>query len=280
MSDEKFPLPGSSYKELSKIIDAYATVGGATAPGPVAQIAVVHETVVSRNNKFLVAAGLVEGGNKKSCTSLGAKLGRAIQHDQTDAISEGWRQVVDQTDFLQKTVSAIRIRKGMEESALASHIAFTAGSSKNAYARAGAGAVIEILRLSGAIYADGSTLMASPISDSAGSGDTSSASDLVWTPVLTNKEFGTTLLRGEPSSKRESDHPQAHGVDDTHTILTISLNVSCTPDDLESLGPKLRRLKEDFEGRSDTQVEVKLTSTPEESSDHDQSADLDDGKAS
>lgn len=280
MSDERFPLPGSSYRELSKIIDAYATVGGATAPGPVAQIAVVHETVVSRNNKFLVAAGLVEGGNRKSCTALGAKIGRAIQHDQTDAISEGWRQVVDQSDFLQKTVSAIRIRKGMEESALASHIAFTAGSSKNAYARAGAGAVIEILRLSGAIYADGSTLMASPISDSVGSGDASSTSDLVSTPVLTNKEFGTTLLRGEPSSKRESDHPQAHGVDDTRTILTISLNVSCTPDDLESLGPRLRRLKEDFEGRSDTQVEVKLTSTPEESSYHDQSADLDDGKAS
>lgn len=280
MSDERFPLPGSSYKELSKIIDAYATVGDATAPGPVAQIAVVHETVVSRNNKFLVAAGLVEGGNRKSCTALGAKLGRAIQHDQSEAISEGWKQVVDQTDFLQRTVSAIRIRKGMEESALASHIAFTAGSSKNAYARAGAGAVIEILRLSGAIYADGSTLMASPISDSLGSGDTSSASDVMGTPVLANKEFGTPLLRGELPSKKESDHPQVHGVDDTRTILTISLNVSCTPDDLENLGPKLRRLKEDFEGRCDTQVEVKLTSTPDESSDHDQSADLDDGKAS
>lgn len=280
MSEEKFPLPGSSYKELSKIIDAYATVGGATPPGPVAQIAVVHETVVSRNNKFLVAAGLVEGGNKKSCTPLGAKLGRAIQHDQTEAISENWKQVVDQTDFLQKTVSAIRIRKGMEESALASHIAFTAGSSKNAYARAGAGAVIEILRLSGAIYAEGSTLMASPISDSQGSGETSPGSDLVWTPVLTNKEFGTTLLRGEPSSKRESDHPQTHGGDDARTILTISLNVSCTPDDLENLGPKLRRLKEDFDGRSETQVEVNLTSTPEGNSDRDQSATLDDGKAS
>jgi hypothetical protein len=280
MSDEKFPLPGSSYKELSKIIDAYATVAGPTAPGPVAQMAVVHETVVSRNNKFLVAAGLVEGGNKKNCTALGTKLGRAIQHDQGEAISESWKQVVDQTDFFQKTVSAIRIRKGMEESALASHIAFTAGSSKNAYARAGAGAVIEILRLSGAIYADGSTLMASPASESQGVGDTSAISDLAWTPILSNKELGTTLLRGDPPTTRESGYRQAHRADETLTTLTISLNVSCTPDELEGLGSKLRRLKDDFEGHGDTQVNVNLKSEPEELLDHDPSADFDDGKAS
>jgi hypothetical protein len=243
-------------------------------------MAVVHDTVVSRSNKFLVAVGLVEGGNKKSCTALGTKLGRAIQHDQGGAISEGWKQVVDQTDFLQKIVSAIRIRKGMEESALASHISFTAGSSKNAYSRAGAGAVIEILRLSGAIYADGSTLMASPAGDPHGAGDSSAPSDLVWTPVVTNKEFGTTLLRGDPPNKRESGHLQAERADERLTTLKISLNVNCTPDELEGLGQKLRRLKDDFERRGDTQVDVNFKSGPEAISDHDESADSDDGKAS
>lgn len=240
MSDEKFPLPGSSYKELSKIIAAYATISGATAPGPVGQIAVVHETVVSRNNKFLVATGLIEGGQKKTCTALGGMLGRAIQHDQAEAISEGWRKVVNQTDFLQKIISAVRIRKGMEESALVSHIAFTSGTTKSAYGRAGAGAIIEILQLSGSIVADGSTLVASAEGDSMPSD--SKGNDAVWTSIHSSRESGTSLRR----SDRQTSIPSIPTEVFSDSRLTISLKISCKVDELEGLGTKLRKLVEDF----------------------------------
>ena len=255
MSDEKFPLPGSSYKELSKIIDAYSNISGPTAPGPVGQLAVVHETVVSRNNKFLVAAGLIEGGQKKSCTALGTRLGRAIQHEQDEAIASAWKTVVEQTDFFQKIISAIRIRKGMEESALASHIAFTAGSAKNAYARAGAGAIIEILRWSGAVTADGGTLVATNNGDITTPADLSS--EPAWNPFLTNKEPSTMLLRADSVPARREFSAREQSATSPAVALRINLSISCAPAELEGLGAKLRKLKEEFEGsRDNTSVEV------------------------
>lgn len=262
MSDEKFPLPGSSYKELSKIIAAYATIPGATAPGPVAQVAVVHDTVVSRNNKFLVAIGLIEGGQKKTCTSLGASLGRAIQHDQLEAINAAWQTVILQTDFLQKIISAVRIRKGMEESALASHIAFTSGSGKNAYARAGAGSVIEILKLGGSITADGSTLVAAPSNDFQSSGEESDSTDIMWVPHHSNREFGTTLLRQDTNVKRESTARQNRRDSHGGVQLNIELTITCTVSDLDGLGLKLRKLTDEFESNQPITLKVKTDDSP------------------
>ena len=158
MAEDGFPLPGSSFKELCKIIAAYSETTGSSSPADVSKLIGIHETQVSRSNKFLLAIGVIDGGQKKKCTPLGAKIGRAIHFGEAGPTIEGWREIYHSTDFLQKIVSSIRIRKGMDESALISHIAFTSGNPKNASAMAGAGAVIEILKEAGAIEENGGTL--------------------------------------------------------------------------------------------------------------------------
>jgi len=66
MPEQSFPLPGSSYKELIKIIQGYDQVGENAVPADVASAVAVHETIVSGNNRFLVEIGIVQGGKKKN----------------------------------------------------------------------------------------------------------------------------------------------------------------------------------------------------------------------
>ena len=56
---EEFPLPSSSYKELIKIIRAYGRIGTEASLGDVSKLAVMGETSVSGNNKFLIALGII-----------------------------------------------------------------------------------------------------------------------------------------------------------------------------------------------------------------------------
>ncbi|NYF79286.1 hypothetical protein [Granulicella arctica] len=262
MAEDGFPLPGSSYKELSKIIAGYSEIAGPSAPADVGKLVGIHETQVSRSNKFLVAIKIIEGGQKKTCTNLGTKLGRAIHFEQTDEIASCWRSVVQDADFLQKIISSIRIRRGMEESALASHIAFTSGNSKSGNSMAGAGAIIEILRIAEAIKADGGTLLATDsVSPSAKSEDTQ-VEGLIHLPKPPEEKI-------KRQANSDNDEFRTHST--SFTNLNISLNISCTPADLDGLGAKLRQLQQEFEGHIEIDVnlagEEQVTSRDEE---HDQ----------
>jgi hypothetical protein len=251
MAEDKFPLPGSSYKELSKIVAAYSTFSAPVSPADVAKTSVTHADQVSRSNKFLIEAGIIQGGQRKQCTELGYKLGRAIQHDVEDEISKGWRQAVKQTDFLQRIISAVRIRKAMEESALLSHIAFTSGNQKTGTSMAGSGAVVEILKLSGLISEDGGTLIATDDTLDEGS-------ELTAQLIQTRREEPNDS--GRPSDR---DRTLIEKVVQSHnrgpnmfTGLSINLTISCSPSDLDGLGAKLRALAQEFEGVSDVRVDV------------------------
>ncbi len=127
MPEEKFRLPGSSYDELVKIIRAYSHASGPVGPGEVAKVIGMHETVVSRNNGFLVGTQIVEGGNRKQLSALGRELAGALDHEIETEVRRTWRQVVDETEFLHRVVTAVRIRNGMEPASLQSHVAYTAG---------------------------------------------------------------------------------------------------------------------------------------------------------
>ena len=72
----------------------------------------------------------------------------------------GWRAVIESNDFLQKVVAAVRIRKGMDESSLESHVAYTAGQPKTPQVATGAGAVVEILKNAGLLKEEGGNLIA------------------------------------------------------------------------------------------------------------------------
>ena len=136
----------------------------------------------------------------------------------------------------------------MEESALISHIAFTSGNAKNAFAMAGAGAVIEILKGAGAIEEHGGTLIASdkPIDDSS-----SPTSELVHIP----QEKDAPPLRQTTSAGTEEEDPSWTGK--SFTSLSINISISCTPEQLDGLGQKLRKLQQEFEGVSDIDIKLK-----------------------
>ena len=67
-----YKLPTSSYEELVKIIKAYGAgkVGVSVSLDDLVKSSGMSRTVISKNNGFLVQAGLITEGNKKSPTEI------------------------------------------------------------------------------------------------------------------------------------------------------------------------------------------------------------------
>lgn len=231
MADE-FPLPTSSYKELIKIIQAYGRVGGEATLADVATYAAMNETVISGNNKFLVAIGLVKGGKKKTITPAGAELATALEHHETlpDEVAAKWRAIVEASEFLQKIISAVRIRKGMDDTSLESHIAYSAGQPKTPAVLTGSRTIVDLLQASGLLKDDGGTLVSV----------TPEPRPITETVERSLSISGTPASPSEYLTTHETHSPRG-GVQ-----LTIDVRVQCTPADLEDLGHKLRKILKDF----------------------------------
>lgn len=89
---EGFPLPISSYRELTRIIGAYGKVPENSVPADVGRLIGINETIVSANNGFLKAVGIILGGKKKTTTSAGSALASAYEYDRQDEIASTWRR--------------------------------------------------------------------------------------------------------------------------------------------------------------------------------------------
>lgn len=235
MADSEFPLPSSSYKELIKIIQGYGRVGSEASLNDVAQLTAIGETIISGNNRFLLAVGIIQGGKKKSVTPLGAELSNALEHEMADEIALKWRAVVEATDFLQKVIAAVRIRKGMDESSLEVHVAYSAGQPKTPAVATGAGTVVEILKVAGLLKEDGGNLIATvpeprsipeTVQKSLSISDSLSMTDSLDLSTPTQQMRATARFGG--------------------VQLTIDVTVQCTPNDLDDLGRKLRKVIDDF----------------------------------
>jgi hypothetical protein len=226
MPDE-FPLPGSSYKELVKIIQGYGRIAGEASLGDVAKFTAMNETSISANNKFLVAIGVIKGGKKKTITPLGVELATALEHNLPEETANKWRGVVDTTDFLQKVIAAVRIRKGMDESSLESHVAYSAGQPKTPGVATGARTVVDILTAAGLLKAEGGNLIAT-------TPEPPSIPETV-------QESLSISAAGEVSPRVSARSARLGSVH-----LNIEVTVQCTPNDLENLGTKLQKVLQDF----------------------------------
>ena len=243
---EEFPLPSSSYKELIKIIQGYGRIGTEASLTDVARLTAMHETVISGNNKFLIAIGVVKGGKKKTITSIGVELATALEHNLPDAIAAKWRAIIEATDFLQKVVAAVRIRKGMDESSLESHVAYSAGQPKTPGVATGARTVVDILTAAGVLKEEGGNLIATtpeprPIPETVEK--TLSISDSM--PME-----DTVQLQVSPATR-------LGGVQ-----LNIDVTVQCTPKDLDDLGHKLRKVLQDFNQPPKPEKKTEATAHP------------------
>lgn len=144
-----YKLPGSSYDELVKIIRAYSMnkCGAVVSLADLSQASGIDRTIISRNNGFLIQVGLITEGNKKASTEMCVELGKAYQFNMSDQIEKIWSDVVDHDDFLGHMVSAIQIKGKMTKNDFINHILFSSSNNNSNNARAGAVAVIEILKL-------------------------------------------------------------------------------------------------------------------------------------
>lgn len=240
MAEEVFRLPQSSYDELVKIIKAYGTMSDAASLSQVATTAAMHETIVSRNNAFLVSVGILEGGRAKKTTPKGQALAMALQHEIAEQVGLHWREIVLANEFLQKMVSAVSIRKGMEPSTLQAHIAYSAGQPKTQGVMTGAAAVIDILKVAALLTEHDGKLNAEPISISprAEAAEPSAAGTLkpgasVPSPIPTIKMLP---VRGQEGAS-----------------ITIQIQIQCSASEVQELGPKLRALLKELSRPTDSE---------------------------
>ncbi len=235
MTEESFRLPQSSYGELVKIIKGYGAHNAEAVPDDISKVTGLHPTIVSRNNAFLLGASIVQGGKRKTITDRGLSLARALEHDMPDEITKCWREIVLGNDFLGKVLAAVRIRKGMDNGTLQSHIAYSAGQPKNAGIMAGAAAVIDILRAAGLLKEEDGKLI------TAVEGITSSINDTL--PV---EQASTSTTFPQPNQRDVTNPPFSTALPFSSTSMPVTIQfqiqVQCSADDIENLAPKLRSL--------------------------------------
>lgn len=224
MPDDVFKLPQSSYDVVCKIIMSYAHIGKKTGLAAVAQTLGTDPTVVSRNVGFLVNVGILEGGRDKEVTADGARLARALEFKETDDIAVAWRTVLNPAPLVQRILSAIRVRGGMDAATLQNQIVYTAGVKKTGGTMSGGSAVIEMLRAANLIVERDGKFIVPILSpelqepDSDDDVDDSSADDGSIVQTLTEKR-----VRG-----------------DVNLNVEIQIRVAATVDDLDDLGERLR----------------------------------------
>lgn len=232
-SGSSFKLPGSSLDEVFKVVQGYASIGKKASLLDISKNTGIHTTGISKNVGFLLSLGILEGGRDKVTTSLGMKLGLALMHNVPEELEVILAGIVADDEFLKNILAAVRIRKGMDDSSLRAHIAYSAGQSKTGSTTTGTGAVVELLKRSGHLSEeDGKLVVGIPT--------TSPTTETVSQEGRVELVSSPVALRAT-SKVIEADSPFS---------ITIKIEVQCGPDDLESLGMKLRKVVDDFSDQS------------------------------
>ena len=213
MAEDKFKLPRSSYDEICKIIKAYGRLTQPASLDEVAKLCAMNKTAISANNAFLGNIELIEGGQKKSATSKGSDLAKALEHELPDQIRESWARVVRDNEFLGKMAAAVKIRGKMDSSTLESHIAYSSGEAKSGPVMTGARAVIDMLRAAGVVREHEGQLIATEAKTS---------------PDETTQQIQTIIPRSVDQT--------------TGASLHIELRIDAKPSELDGLGMKIQQL--------------------------------------
>jgi len=229
--EERIKLPGSSFEEISKVIQGYASANKPSSLDEISRRIGMHNTVISRNNGFLMSIGILDGGKNKAITPLGKKIGDALSHNIEIEIRSLFREVVDSNEFLKNLVGAVRIRKGMDEGALKAHVAYSAGAPKSSAVMTGTGAIVEILKRAGAIEERDGKLAAVSAQSLEPDVPLPGTKEIVFATGSVVSSAGTFGI-----ARR-----------DGAVSIAIEVQVNCTPDQLDGLGIKIRKVIEDIE---------------------------------
>jgi hypothetical protein len=208
---------------------SYTQVGTKTSLGEIAKIMGSDPTTVSRNVSFLVAIGVIDGGRDKGITPLGARLGRAIEFGQDEQSSKAWREALADVPLVQRLLSAIRVRGGMDGQTLQTQIVYTAGVSKSSGAMTGGAAVVEMLRAAHLIIERDGKYIAPSTAESSPSSDI----EVQELPVE-----HTSVVERRVVLSDNSDNLQLR--------VDVRINVTATPEELQNIGASLRQLVQEL----------------------------------
>lgn len=225
---EKIKLPRSSYDEVTRIIITYGTIGKPCGLSDIVQASGVHKTVVSANNAFLTSIEIIEGGNKKSITSKGASLARALEHQMEDEKQAAWREIIDENDFLTKMVQAVKIRRGMEVGQFENHIAFSSGETKSSGVRTGSRTVVDIFLESGVLSKEGDKIVFS---------GESAINKSSKTELITSENIETHTATPKENIFEIPTIQSKSGI-----TLNIELSIQASPNELDGLGEKIKKI--------------------------------------
>lgn len=218
---ESFKLPASSFEEILKIIQAYANEkeGVSLSLDDISQSTGVPRTVVSANNGFFVQIGLITEGNKKSATDIGRALGRAYISKIDEETERLWKEVFTENDFLNRMISAVRIRAGMDRGSFLNHIIYSSGQKDTKQNRAGAGAIIEIAKSVNILN------------------ETDGKLTIPETTIIEkNNNAQATIIKSVNAENVTVSTPQ------TGNSIVININIDCSVSDLDNLAEKINNL--------------------------------------
>lgn len=245
MAEEGFRLPGSPYEELANIIVAYGTRDEASNPGDISKLNAVHQASVSRNNAFLTSIGVLQGEREKLVTEQGRALARALSRRDRAAIQRNWRELAGRSEFMQNVLSAVKLREGIFPSTLQAYIAHYAGQPRNKPVMTGASAIIGILKAAGLLHEEAGMLVASYDEDPPQKSESATEVDSVEAGDKVEKTTAVTGGREEqPTLTGLSFSAEPPG---GRTRLTVNVNVNCSPEELDGLAPKIKRLLREIE---------------------------------
>lgn len=136
--------------------------------------------------------------------------------------------MIETSEFLKKVIAAVRIRKGMDEASLESHVAYSAGQPKTPAVATGAATVVNILKAAEVLKEESGTLVAA-------------APDSPSIPETVQKTLSISDSMFQSAAEQDLTTTRLGGVQ-----LRIEVTVQCTPEQLDGLGQKLRRVIQDF----------------------------------
>jgi hypothetical protein len=183
-NDQDFALPGSGYDLVKKILHAYVLCGDKeVALGEVSQKAGMIHTMVSRNNRFLAGAGIIEGGRKKKLTAKGRKLALAVSHDDQEATAAAWRDIIAESTHLSGVVDMIKVQGGVIQANLSARIASQFGFP-GGKGTTGLNALVEMLADAGVITLEGNKYVVAKVPRGPGTGPAAKNDDSKGTTDL------------------------------------------------------------------------------------------------